>query len=209
VNEFFRDIKYATRGLIRKPAFSAITVATLALGIGGNTAILTTAHTILFSPLPFPRSQELVRIQVTTTGPNGNQNAFNLRGSEIQELWQQGEQSPLSALVAGSAQNRTLTDGDRADLVRVAGVHGAWKSVLGVEPILGRWFSTEEEKRGDQGAAVVISTALWTSRYGGDKTVLGRAISLDHRSLVTILRTHGRQPRSFRAAWMITRCSGV
>ena len=53
MNEFFRDIKYATRGLIRKPAFSAITVATLALGIGGNTAILTTAHTILFSPLPF------------------------------------------------------------------------------------------------------------------------------------------------------------
>ena len=93
-----------------------------------------------------------MRIQATTTGPTGAQNAFNLRGSEIQELWRQGAQSPFSALVAGAGQSRTLTGSANADLVRVAGVYGDWKSVLGIDPQVGRWFSKEEENRGDQTA---------------------------------------------------------
>jgi putative ABC transport system permease protein len=150
MNEFARDIKYAIRDLIRKPAFSAIIVATLALGIGGNTAILIAAHTVLFSNLPFHHSEELTRIQATTTGPAGDQNAFNLRGGEIQELWQQGDESPFSSLLAATVQNRTLTGRDSVDLIRVASFYGAWESVLGVHPVVGRWFSAEEEKRGDQ-----------------------------------------------------------
>ena len=191
--EILRDMRFAVRNLRRRPAFAAIVIVTLALGIGGNTAILIAAHTILFTHLPFLHSEELVRVQATTTGANGSQNAFNLRGSEIQELWQQGDQSPFSALLAGSGQSRTVTDGMKADLVRVSGVYGAWDAVFGTGPVLGRWFSADEQQRGDQSGAVVISTTLWKHRFGADRSVLGRSISLDHQSLAIV----GVMPEGF------------
>ncbi|HEY2844457.1 MAG TPA: ABC transporter permease [Bryobacteraceae bacterium] len=181
MHEFYTDIRYAIRGLLRKPGFSAVVLGTLALGIGGNAAILTAAYAIFFSPLPFPHSEQLIRLRAANTSPNGSQNAFNLRGSEILELQSQRSQSPFTHLVAGTIHNQTLTGDGDASLLRVAGIYGDWESVLGVPPVLGRWFSPEEERRGDQSGAVVISTALWTSRYGGAPDVLGRTVSLDHR----------------------------
>ena len=186
MTELLHDLRLAVRGLRRRPMFASIVIITLALGIGGNTAILIAAHSILFTNLPFPHSEELVRIQATTTGPNGTQDAFNLRGSEIEALWQQGDQSPFSALVAGAGQSRTVTDGDKADLLRVSGVYGDWSSVFAIKPILGRWFSIEEQQRGDQSGAVVISASLWKRRYSADRAILGRSISLDHHNLVIV-----------------------
>ncbi|HEY3743966.1 MAG TPA: hypothetical protein VGL53_29180 [Bryobacteraceae bacterium] len=99
--EFLRDIRIATRNLLRRPAFGAVIIGTWALGIGGNTAILLAAYTVLFSPLPFPHSDQLVRIFSTSTGPGGTENSFNLRGAEIQELWNQRDSGgPFTALVA-------------------------------------------------------------------------------------------------------------
>jgi putative ABC transport system permease protein len=193
VAELFRDIRRATRSLTRNPGFSAVVVLTLALGIGGNTAILTAAHTIFFAPLPFPHSDELVRMRATTTGPTGEQNAFNLRGSEVQILEQQGDASPFASLLAIDVENRTLTGGDTAERVSVTGYHGAWNSVLGIQPVLGRWFSAEEEKRGDQSGVAVISSALWNRRFAGDRSVLGKSIPLDNRTHAII----GVMPEGF------------
>ena len=193
MGELFRDIKYAVRSLRRSPGFSAIVVLTLGLGIGGNTAILAAARLIFFAPLPFAHSDSLVRIRATNTGPSGNQNAFNLRGGEVQLLQQQGNTSPFSSLLALDVEDRTLTGGETPERIGVAGYQGNWNSVLGIKPITGRWFSEEEERQGDQSGVVLISSSLWKSRFGNDHSVIGKSLSLDNRTHVII----GVMPEGF------------
>ena len=180
--EYFRDLKHAARSLMRSPGFSLVVILTLALGIGGNTAILAAARIIFLAPLPFPHSDKLVRMRATTTGPAGDQNAFNLRGSEIQVLEDQAATSPFSALVALDVENRTLLGAEAPERISVSGYHGDWDSVLGIRPLIGRWFSQEEERRGDQSGVAVISSSLWSRHFGNDRTVVGQSIFLDNRA---------------------------
>ncbi len=178
---FLLSLRDSFRSLRRSVRFTALVVLTLALGIGGNTAILAVAHTIFFAPLPFPASDRLVRIRATNSGPGGEENAFNLRGPEIQVLEQAGDSSPFSSIVALAVQNRTATGGDTAERVPVCALYGGWKTVLGVMPPVGRWFSPEEERRGDQSGVVLISTGLWERRFGRDPAIIGKSIPLDNR----------------------------
>ncbi len=186
MGEFFRDIRYAARSLGRNPGFSATVILTLALGIGGNTAILGAARIIFFAPLPFPDSDHLVRVRTTLNGPSGVQNAVNLRGVEVLAVEQQGELSPFSSVVALAGENRTLTGSETPERVSVISYQGDWNSVLGVHPIAGRWFSPDEQIRGDQSGVAVISSALWDRRFGRDRSVIGRPILLDNREHVVI-----------------------
>ncbi len=191
-------MKYSVRFLLREPGFAAIVVLTLALGIGGNTAILAAVRTILFAPLPFPQSEQLVRLRATTTGPTGDQNAFNLRAGEIQAIEQLGDSSPFVSTLALNVQNRTLTGGEKAEQVSVSVHHGEWNSVLGIKPAMGRWFSPDEENRGDQSGTVVIAMSLWKRRFGADPNILGKSLSLDHR-VHTIV---GVLPEGFRFPYL-------
>src|SRR5262249_42660742 len=106
---------------------------------------------------------------------------YNLRGAEIFELERQPG-GPFQALVAGTVHNATLTGGDNADLLRVAGIYGDWNSVFGPQISLGRWFSGQERAQGGGSGALVLSESVWKRRYGANPAILGTSIALDHRS---------------------------
>src|SRR5215471_4776129 len=113
------ELLRAARSLHRSPGFSLVVILTLALGIGGNTAIVSVAHVMFFAPLPFPHSDRLMRIRATNIGPGGEENAFNLRGAEIFAIEQQGSGSPFTGLVSMAVQDRTLIGGEAPERISV------------------------------------------------------------------------------------------
>ena len=194
MSEWLREIRLAIRSLRRNRGFAATVILTLALGIGGNTAILAAVRVIFFAPLPFPHSDRLVRLRSTTTHPSGDQNAVNLHGSEVLALEQQGAASPFSSLVSLDVEERTLTGGEVPERISVVGCHGHWNSVLEVRPVVGGWFSADEERRGSQSGVAVISSSLWSRHFGREPNAIGKSIDLDNRTFVVI----GVMPEGFR-----------
>jgi putative ABC transport system permease protein len=191
---FWRDLKHAFRSLSANPSFTAVVVATLALGIGGNAAIFSAANAIFFRPLPFPQSGQLVRILASESDPSGGRITFNAHGDQYGVLKAQQEGSPFVAMVALNGESRTLTGQGTPERINVIGCVDDWQAVLGVRPVLGRWFSAQEQKQGESSGVAVIASSLWERSFNRDSGALGRSISLDDR-VYTII---GVLPPGFR-----------
>jgi putative ABC transport system permease protein len=176
VEAMARDSKYALRMLRRSPAFTLTAVATLAIGIGANTAIFSVASGVLLRPLPYPDADRLAMIWMDNS-------RINLREDwhSFPEFVDYRDRSTTFAAVAVfNNTSRTFTgDGDPE---RVIGAHGSASlfDVLQVRPAMGRWYTPEEDQAGARGV-VVISDALWRRRFGADPAVLGRTIQLSGR----------------------------
>ena len=167
------DLRYALRSLRRVPGFTAVAVLTLALGIGANTAMFSVANAVLFRPLPFRDAGRLVMIATDDIR----------RGVH-------DERSPLPVIDAWRQQNHTLQDfahyttyretlnerGDRERL-RAAAASTNLFAVLGASPVLGRAFSSADER--SRARVAVISQAFWRRRFGEDSAVVGRAFHVE------------------------------
>jgi predicted permease len=162
-DELRGDVRYALRGLRRSPAYTAVVVVTLALGIGANTTIFSVIDGVLLRPLPFPESERLVRIAIY---PNG---AFPMyqRSPSYSSVGAYSYQSELNLLSEGLPER---LNGRRAS----AGLF----SVLGVEAQAGRTFREGEDQQGAPPVAL-ISDGLWRRRFGADPGTVGRRISVD------------------------------
>jgi predicted permease len=176
----WQDIRYGLRQLRHSPVFTSVAVMTLALGIGANTAIFSVINAVLLRPLPFPHAN---RIHVVARV--GNQfGGFSL-SIPIFLAWkkQQGLFDHLALLAwRGEA---TLSGEGEPEQIPSAGASTELFSLLGVHPALGRDFRPEEGRPG--GANVVIlSDGLWRSRFGQDKSILGRTITLNQDSFTVI-----------------------
>ncbi|HXN64230.1 MAG TPA: ABC transporter permease [Candidatus Acidoferrales bacterium] len=193
---FWLDLKYAVRSLSKSPAFSAVVILTLALGIGGNAAIFSIANAIFFRPLPFPKSSQLVRILASASDPSGGKIMFNAHGADYEILKERRQGQPFTAMLALNGQSRTLTGQGTPARVQVIGCADDWQAVLGVQPIVGRWFSNQEQKLGESSGVAVIASSLWASRFAQDVNVLGKTLSLDGRvySVVGVLPAGFRFP---------------
>ena len=170
------DVRYALRGLRRVPGFTAIATLTLALGIGVNTAMFSVANAVLFRPLPFRDAGRLVVIATDDIR----------RGIH-------DERSPLPVVDAWRQQNHTLQDvahyttyretlneqGDRERL-RAAAASANLFAVLGASPVMGRAFSSADER--SRARVAVISHAFWRRRFGADSAVVGRAFHVEASS---------------------------
>jgi predicted permease len=181
------DLRHALRLMRKAPAFTAVAVGTLALGIGANTAIFSAVDALLIRPLPYADPDRLVMVweddalagyRRNTPAP-GNYN----------------EWARLNRTLSGMAATRGATwsiTGDGAP-EQVTGrlVTPNFFSVLGVQPIVGRTFSDEEDRTGAQ--VVVISDGLWQRRYGGDRSIVGRTILMNDARREVI----GVMPRRF------------
>ncbi|HSC15643.1 MAG TPA: ABC transporter permease, partial [Gammaproteobacteria bacterium] len=173
VDSVGRDLRYALRGLARRPAFTFAAVVTLALGIGATTAIFSVVYSVLIKPLPYPNSDELVRIRhVTDRG--------DFFATSILYLTYRNENETFADIGAWRNDSATLTDRGEPDRVRALLVsHGALQA-LGVRPLRGRWFTEEEHELGADGPApVILSHAFWQQRFGGDEAAVGRELSVD------------------------------
>src|SRR3984885_3160711 len=168
----WQDIRYGLHILRKSPGFTAVAVLTLALGIGANTAMFSVINSVLLHSQPFRDAGRVMVVWKTMS--NGNPNAFSTPA--FLETRQQGEL--VAHLGAFSAVGKNLGGKDLPERIAGGKVNYDLLPVLGVEPVLGRMFSPEEDHPG-AGAVVILSHALWSTRFDRRPDVLGQAISLD------------------------------
>src|SRR6185369_11037970 len=169
-----KDIRYALRGLLKRPGFTAIVVVTLALGIGTNTAIFSVVNAVLLRPLPYPDSDQLVMIwRNMETGP-----AQKLPASPREFVAFRDHNHSFSAIAAYAHAGRDLTGAGDAERIVTAKVTAQFFSVLGISPLRGRSFLIDEEQP-DHDRVAILSYGLWQRRFAGADNVVGQNVTLD------------------------------
>jgi predicted permease len=169
-----QDVRYGLRQLRRSPGFTLVGVLTLALGIGANTAIFSVVNTILLRPLPYPDADRLVMVWGNDR-PHGY-NTDQVSPPDFRD-WQ--AQSRVFQGMAGSTDVMyTLTGAGEPAPITGYEFAADYFHVLGVTPLIGRTFTPEEEQAGKNHVAV-LGYHLWRSRFGGDRGLVGKTITLD------------------------------
>jgi putative ABC transport system permease protein len=170
-----QDVRYGARTLRRSPAFTVVAGLTLALGIGATTAMFTVVHAVLLRPLPYPRSDRLMRLAYEA--PN---NPFIWTAGISDHHWVEFRRRDrlFSRVAATTSGLVTLTNaGDPARLQGASVTAGLFEA-LGIGPVYGRSFTLEDESDG-AGPIVIIGDGLWRDRFGADPRVVGTTITLD------------------------------
>ena len=187
MGNLLKDLHQAIRQMRKAPGFTAVVVATLALGIGANTTVFSVVDAVLLRPLPYVQPQKLVEVESFS---QGSAEASNISYPDFFD-WR-AQNTTLDHLVAYHDNSYALTGVARA--VHVSAEVTSWDllPMLGVNPELGRGFTKDEEKRGTRVA--LISHSLWESQFGADKGMLGRTIQLSGEAFTVI----GVMPASFR-----------
>jgi putative ABC transport system permease protein len=174
VEELFHDVRFSLRLLRKQWVKTAVLVATLALGVGVNTAVFGVVNSVLLQPLAFPDAKELVVLHQANHGQAGGVSYRHFKD------WRQGNHSFMNMAVY-AATSATLTGQGDATIVYGAIGSASLFRVLDVKPLRGRLFTDDEDKFTGNGTAL-ISDRLWKSRFGGSDDILGRNIHLDGRS---------------------------
>jgi predicted permease len=184
-----QDIRYGWRMLARNPAFTAIAVLTLAIGIGASTAIFSVVDTVLLRPLPYREPEKLVLVSETLPGMSTDE--IGVSAGEYQDY--RDRNRSFSQVAAYESAGFNLTGAGQPLRVNAAALSASAFALLGVSPELGRGFTVEEDRYGS-GSVVVLSHALWERQYGRDPTILGHTVKLDEKPFTVI----GVMPASFR-----------
>ncbi len=175
MSTLMRDLVVSARMLARRPVFTGVVVGTLALGIGANAAVFSVVDAVVLSALPFPDSEQLVRLHHSNSRTGSQRGAFSLLDRE--DLVPRATSMSDIAVYSTVPSGLLFTGGDEAVEVRTAYVSAGFFRVLGIDAQVGRVLLDSEE-RGDN-RVVVLSHGFWMRRFGGDPSVIGRTIRLD------------------------------
>jgi predicted permease len=187
MDAFPQDIRYALRGLIRQPGFSILTVLTLALGIGANTAIFSVVNGVLLRPLPYPHAEQLE--YVTTKFPSLGFQQFWVSPPEVLELAAHNNSfSSVGAFSAGAVNLNT----EHPSRPAAGTINAGLMPTLAVPAFMGRWF-TEEDMRVGAEAVAILSWELWNRDYAHDPGILGRKVLINNVSTTIV----GVMPRGY------------
>jgi putative ABC transport system permease protein len=181
MDNLIKDIRFGVRGLLKRPAFTAIAVVTLALGIGANTAMFSAVNAVLLRPLPFKEPNRLVSIWERRA--NSGRANLPISGHEF-AAWKEHTQS-FEALTLIQPDALNLTGRGDPLIVDVAHVSTDFFPVLGVPPLLGRAFVPGEDGQGGAKVAV-LGQKLWNQRFAGDPSVLNQTIMLSDEPYTVI-----------------------
>lgn len=169
------ELRIAIRSLFRTPVFTAVVVATLALGIGGTTAVFTLVSTVLLEPLPYDEPGELVRLyrmDYEQVGDIGYASATHF----IAARDRLAAFEDVAASYTYREEGADITRGGSASRIRTLDITSRYFAVLRAQPVLGREFTAEEEQTGQRIA--ILSHPLWQDLFSGSRNVLGRTIEL-------------------------------
>jgi predicted permease len=173
-----QNLRYAFRVLGKQPLFTAIVVLTFALGIGANTAVFSVLNAVLLRPLPFHQPQNLVALGEydirEKSGPGTGVNSISYLDYVD---WRAQNQVFEQVAVYTNQSVSTLTDGTEATHVQGEAVSADLFALLGIQPILGRAFLPREDEPGNH--VVILSHGLWQRRFGADRSVIGKAVTLN------------------------------
>jgi predicted permease len=175
MRDLFKDIKYGARALASHPGFTAVAVASLALGIGLNTTIFSIVNAVLLRPAPVDRPHELLRVYSSKPGEFDQYSV----SSYLDYVDYRDGNDVFSGLVGHSLMVASFNQKGRSELIIGEIVTGNYFDVLGVDTLLGRDFSPEENRAPGENPVALISHGFWQRHFGGDPNVLGESIQLD------------------------------
>jgi predicted permease len=183
-----RDIRILIRTLARQPGFSAVAMLVIAVGIGATISLFTVVWSVLLKPLPFDRPEQLVRLyEISERFP------MNGPSPGIYAEWKRQSKSFSSLALYKDWPQYNLSDGGTLpEQVRATICSWDLFATLGVQPLIGRSFTAEDDQPSANGT-VILSWAFWKRRFGGDASVIGRKINLDAKPYTII----GAMPRWF------------
>ncbi len=179
-DEMFQDLRFGLRTLLKTPNFTIIAILTLGLGIGVNTAMFSVVNTLLLQPLPYPDAERLVRIYRTSPQSQAWQHSL----PDFQDAREQSR--GFESLTAYCLWNYSLAEpGQPAE--RLPGVTATADvfATLGVQMLMGRGFTAEEQQPGRDGVAA-LSYGFWRGRMGGDPNVIGRTLRINGQNVEVI-----------------------
>jgi predicted permease len=176
-----QDARFAWRTLRRWPGYAAGTIVTLALGIGANTAIFSVVNDVLLRPLPYRDGHELVRVVQTRERPVAGPVGVSI--TELQEYRESVR--AVEGLVEYHQMNFVLLNNGEPDSVDTGVVSANYFDVLGIAPLHGRSFTDRDDDLGAE-PVVLLSHAYWESTFGGDRSVVGRAVEMNDKPHVVI-----------------------
>ena len=184
-----QDIRHAFRLFSRTPIVTATALLTIALGVGGSTAVFSVVYAVMLRPLPYPAPDRLV--ELFEDNPRANRPRF--RVSALNYLSWAERATSMEAVAAFASAAVTLTDHGEPERLPGGAITASMFSVLGLPPLVGRGFRAEDE-RPEAPRVVVIAESLWRRRFGGDAAIVGQSITLNGERHQVI----GVVPRAFR-----------
>ncbi|MCI0436613.1 MAG: ABC transporter permease [Gemmatimonadetes bacterium] len=174
-----RDIAFAVRNLRRHPAFAAMMVVILALGVAVNAAVFRVVDGALLRPLPYPAGESLVRV----FSGDDLENRFSTSLPEYRDWAREADVHDASAAFFESGRT-LLRDGVEAESILVGAIEGDFMRVLGMPPLIGRGFSEEDNRRGER--VLLLDETVWRTRYGASPSVLGETVRFVGESYTVI-----------------------
>lgn len=182
MSSLWQDLRFGLRLLWKAPAFTTVAVASLALGIGANTAIFQLINAVRLRSLPVANPQEIVEVRIANTrNRSGNFNGSHPEATNPQWEWLRDHSESFSGLLAWNEREMNLAETGQYRPARGLFVSGDFFNVLGVRPVLGRTFGASDDRRNCGSAGVVLSHAFWQSQYGAEPGVIGKKITLEGR----------------------------
>jgi predicted permease len=191
LGDLLQDLRYAMRMLAKAPAFTAVAILTLALGIGANTALFSVINSVLLAPLPFPQPDRLMALFT-------NRVAFKTGSISYPNFldWQRNNRT-FASLAAYTPNDFNLTGSGQAEHIAGEMVSADFFSTLGVKPASGRWFTTEEDRQGGAPVAI-ISAGLWKRKFGSAANIVNGRMTLNGVDYTIV----GVTPESFHLRLM-------
>jgi putative ABC transport system permease protein len=198
MEEFWRDLRFAWRSAVQNPSYSLLIVAVLAIGIGANTAIFGLANAAFFRALPYPHAERLAFLWQNNQRTGESEGAVSYPNYADWRAQSRSFQDMAfimfaSEILNGNGTQEVLSGANGPERIPGALVSTNFFSVLGVNPVLGRAFAADDSLRGKT-SVVVISYALWKSRFAGDPHALGRRLGFGDNQGDTVI---GVMPRGF------------
>jgi predicted permease len=194
LDSMVRGVRHPLRALRHNPAFATAALLTLAIGIGANTAVFSVVNSVLLRPLPYPHPEQLVALRQTAPGAGGLAGVSDGLLLSPSMYFTYAEQNrtfqSMGVFFTGTAAVTGLGDPEQ---VRTVGISDGVLQTLGIQPALGRWIGSADQKPQAQ-QTVMLSYGYWQRRFGGDRTVLGRSLIVESRPNIIV----GVMPPAFR-----------
>jgi putative ABC transport system permease protein len=190
--ELGSDVRYALRQLRRGPAFTALAIVTLALGIGATTAIFSVVNRLLLNPIPYADGDRIVNLNRS----NKQGTLYVTPTPKLVEAWRKGVRS-IEAIAAFGWKDVVVAGRDEPEEMKAGTLSADIMPLLGVKPVLGRPILAEDTKPGAP-KVVMLGYGFWQRRFAGERDVLGKVVTIDGASYTIV----GVMPRDFAVPFM-------
>jgi predicted permease len=179
LDEFLQDLRFAVRTLRKSPGFTAVAILTLALGIGANTSLFSVVNAVLLNPIPYPHPEQLVMLHESK--PNFHSGSISYPNFRD---WQHDNRS-FSSIAVTRRTSFTLNGLGEAEELNARLISSEFFSLLGVQPVLGRFFGPGEDEIGAP-PIVLVSTNFWRRKLSGSADAIGKTLDLDGKTYTLV-----------------------